>query len=230
MSSAITILTIVITSLLYFTGWMYLYYFLLDFGFSIFEVDIPFHFTLVYSFAVLDGVVDTHTLVALVCFIAILVLLQIFVASQGTDQTPAWSWSSTSASTRIYLISATILAVISLFLFAQNQARQAATEYATSIRNNPEPRIIQLKRELIDQIRNYEGRLSGSNDLATFLVQSPGSGDWDKKAVHVVFSDKTRYFLLLRDSDEYYETTLSLDKEYVSFLGNHYPSPVEGQP
>lgn len=57
MTLGFSVFTFFVVALLYFTGWMYLYYYLEDFGFSIFEANIPLQFVLVYSFAVLDEIV-----------------------------------------------------------------------------------------------------------------------------------------------------------------------------
>jgi hypothetical protein len=42
---------VVIAALVYFMGWMFLYYYLYDFGIDIFAVDLPFYYFFVYAFA-----------------------------------------------------------------------------------------------------------------------------------------------------------------------------------
>lgn len=50
-SGAIQLYSIGVVALLYFLGWMFLYYYLLSFGIDIFALDIPFHYFFVYAFA-----------------------------------------------------------------------------------------------------------------------------------------------------------------------------------
>jgi len=46
-------LIVSVAAILYFLGWMYLYYYLFEFGIDIFALEIPFYYIFVYSFAVI---------------------------------------------------------------------------------------------------------------------------------------------------------------------------------
>lgn len=50
-SAIIPLFSVGSAALLYFTGWMYLYYYLLNFQIDMFSVDVPFYFFFIYSFA-----------------------------------------------------------------------------------------------------------------------------------------------------------------------------------
>jgi hypothetical protein len=53
-SGAVQFYCVAAASLLYFLGWMFLYYYLFNFGIDIFALDIPFYYFFVYAFSALS--------------------------------------------------------------------------------------------------------------------------------------------------------------------------------
>jgi hypothetical protein len=53
-AASLQIYSAVTVAYLYFLGWMFLYYYLLNFGIDIFSLDIPLHYFFVYSFATIS--------------------------------------------------------------------------------------------------------------------------------------------------------------------------------
>lgn len=230
MTFVFTLASFFLTSLLYFTGWMYLYYYLANFGFSIFEVNVPFHYIVIYSFAVLDGLIAQWNpfLMALFGFSFAFVALRIFVLKQLNEKPVEDATWMDDKTIRYSLALLPGLLLIVVFQQAQVAARNAAAYQADELRANPQPRILSLTADAAKNVKSYKGSLQDA-DLKSYLVQDTGSRDWKSLPVEVVFADQERYFLVLLGVDSEIETPIAIRRSDLIFLGSHYDRSGGGE-
>lgn len=221
MALAVTTLTLLVGALLYFTGWMYLYYFLEEFGFSIFETSIPFHYVMVYSFAVVSDLLlawQSRILVTLILLSTFLFIVQMLQKTEDkTDRVQKKGLLMLGISPAPALVAV----VVAVFAGAHSEARHSAYKEANSIRAFPEPAILSLKPEAATNVTEYAGLLSGRS-LSSYLMQDSSARDWQDFAVEIVFADSKYVFLVLRNNDARVETTLRMEKSHFTFIGSHY--------
>lgn len=221
MTLAFTIATVILTSVLYFTGWMYLFYFLRAFGFSIFEVAIPFHYIIVYSFAVLDGYVaaSISTGIALLGFLIVFLLLSAFCDSQMVEPSSTkLTWFAKPRYLFPVVGSLLLAVVLSSFWQAHDAARTAAQDEAREIREKPRPHLLQIREEARTSVESY-GVRTGNVNIARFLLQDPGSYDWQDYIVDVVLADRDTYFVVLSRRGNDVEVPVRIQRDDVVFIG-----------
>lgn len=221
MTLALTVITLFLTSLLYFTGWMYLYYYLADFGFSIFEVSIPLHYIIVYSFAVLDDYFSTaiHIVVALLGFTILLAAINWFYVSQVSGQETAGLREPLDSRNVITVASGILLAVVCFSFWQARTAAEASARYqAEALRSNPLPHLLLLKPEADSRLKAYQGQADGRL-VNSFLNQNPGTADYQNFIVDLVFADTATYFLVLSEKGRDTETPIRLLRKDVVFFG-----------
>lgn len=220
MAVILTYISIAITSLLYFSGWMYIFYYMRDFGFSVFEADIPFHYFLIYSFAVLGNILNNllSILIMITVSSGLFILLHLFVVLQVEQRSLALSLHIPSAYTTPLLVFGLLSVTVFGFVETQGIAKNAAEAQAARIRDSEISYIVQLREEATKRISEYEVSL-GNRTLKAFFDQT--QKDWRSLSVNVIFSDQNRHFLMLRQSGTQLMTTVSIERSDVMFLGLH---------
>ncbi len=227
MPATLALISIAITSWLYFTGWMYLYYYLRSFGFSIFEVDVPFHYFFIYAFAVLDTPTERAfgVLLALVIFaFAYFFVRHAMTKSVGMSRVREGQklrrfFAAGALDTRIALTVIGVAGTILLFLHTHHVARAGALAEADNLRVNAAPRIVLLEDSTEKELGRFS-KFARSVDISEFLIQQGSDRSWKEYTVSVVFADKSRYFLYLRHSRMTSGTAISLDKKRVVLIGD----------
>ncbi len=204
---------------------MYIYYFMNTFGFSIFELDIPFHYFFVYSFAVYGAAVEENF--GALLFVSAAMALYLAISSNilnvlGISRS-IFRYRYTKYFRPEHLdtkIIATILCVLltALLLISIHQlASGAAKKRAAVLRVSDPPRLILLEEATNESIKEYSEKAE-TVKLAYFLDQMGEGRDMLRYQVKLVFADAKRYFLLLME-DEKYGVTISIDKQYIVFIG-----------
>jgi hypothetical protein len=124
---------IVIAALVYFMGWMFLYYYLLNFGIDIFAVDLPFYYFFIYAFAAIR-----HALVnpSWTGWLAILVIAALLIASRwsGLALEDARKRRPSLAYLPTFL---GVIAIAGAFIFGHQSAYGAAASRAQAVRFDP---------------------------------------------------------------------------------------------
>jgi len=198
--SALSIYAIGIPALLYFLGWMNLFYYLDYFGVYIFSIDIPFHFFFIYSFSVfkfaisaVDNVIDVRLLSAL--FLGLLLYVWLFCPQLKTD-IPA-TINSLTMPLR-HPIGAVFLLFI-LFVLGHLIAQADGITQAENLRANPQPLV-----KVFPKPSKSSGKKSADGTCVCGAQSSPpdpfsGNGQFDVNTrVTVAFATKTRYFVLVQ--------------------------------
>ncbi len=221
-ASSITLLGI----LSYLAGWLYLYYYLWFFGFSIFEVDVPFHYFLVYAFPVFASPLVTFD--PLVYFVAAIVLAFIVLlpvvfgpSIAALERKLAWVYGRATYRKPIVmgaLISFLGLVVIVFVLTATLAlARTSALQAATA----------ELKGQAVHLLfkdsfkESLQGTFSDNSEFPfhLYLLQEDRGSRLNHK-VFLVFSDKKNHFLFLATGRLQGEGVgLSVSNEEVLVLG-----------
>ncbi len=111
------------TAIFYFSGWMYLYYFLRFFEVSIFSVDIPFHYFFVYSFAIVRFVEVGLLPQTGSTYVTVIGAVLAFACAMGNKE-------SIRRLSPVFLI----ISLLSLFFVVTEVARNAADHHVTAIR------------------------------------------------------------------------------------------------
>lgn len=221
MALTFTITTLFLTSILYFTGWMYLYYYLAEFGFSIFEASIPFHYVLVYSFAVLDGYFSKAitNVLGILGFVFVYMALLAFCDSQ-VRRPQKVDGSQFLSAKYTYPIGGSILLAAVLFSFweARSAAEISARYQANILRENPQPHFILLTEAARQDVLNFAAQTSIA-PVKTFLIQDSGTADWQDRVVDIALADKNTFFLILSQESSNIEIPIRVKREDVSFIG-----------
>lgn len=126
-----------------------------------------------------------------------------------------------------YLRQLCALAVIPLSLLAfalinsmAVSAADAAVEHITENMHegdNWRPRILHLNDAFETYFEGYGG-FNDQVDLSAFLIQDQVEADWTNQVVHLVFADRERFFVILRETESLRETSLSNSRDF----GSHY--------
>jgi hypothetical protein len=123
---------VVIAALIYFMGWMFLYYYLLDFGIDIFAVDLPFYYFFVYAFAAVRHALISPSWAGGLALLAIALLL---TASRWIDLVLKDGRAPRSLAVLPNLLGTAAVAVA--FIAAHQAAHGAAAARAQALRFDP---------------------------------------------------------------------------------------------
>lgn len=226
MPARVAILLIAATALLYFTGWMYLYYYLESFGFSIFEADIPYHYFFVYAFAVVDAPITQMHQILLALFICGLVYLalrhaiadRIGLSRALAGQQLRRFLRPDALDTRVILPTLAVLGAVLLFFFAHQAARASADAEAERVRLSDEARLVLVGEFTANELSRADAATL-SPDVRKFLVRDGGDADREDYQVKVIFADKSRYYLFLKHKKMTTGAAVSLENWRFVFLG-----------
>jgi hypothetical protein len=226
MPARVAILLIAATAWLYFTGWMYLYYYLESFGFSIFEADIPYHYFFVYAFAVVDAPITQMHEILLALFICGLLYLALrHVVADGIGMSRALAGHRVrqfllpdALDTRIVVSTVTVLGAVLMFFYAHQAARASAGSEAERVRLSANPRLLLVDEITTDELLRFKEK-AYSVEIWEFLVQNGQQRAYEDYRVSVVFADKSRYYLFLKHEKADFGASVSLEKWRFVFVG-----------
>lgn len=219
-----SILTLIVGAIFYFLGWMYLYYYLNYFGFSIFEVDVPFHYFFIYSFAIFDNISFFNSAgLAISAIVTILYFSFRNSIINGTNSQyvrknifKTWRFD-----TLILIGTWPVLALMALFLFGHDLARSTAFVEGARISEGTRGTVILFKDPVIKTIND------NFDESSVFLANkylTPENADITENFITIIiFSTTKRYFLLLKNRKINSSASLavSIAKDDVIFIGRY---------
>lgn len=186
------IIVLEVATLLYFLGWMYLYYFLENFQISIISIDIPFHYFFIYSFATIKYIAHNG-----INYIIIFLLLSF--------------WVSYIIHTKIQNNNHTILYSSLLIFFASLfcghiASKNNAEEKAGLIKLFPANRTtLTLKGDLLKDVQQLTPddvkslrKCNFSAEKINLIYLHMTTTLHHKYPAQLIFSDKEKYYLYLR--------------------------------
>jgi hypothetical protein len=177
---------IAIAALVYFMGWMFLYYYLLNFGIDIFAVDLPFYYFFVYAFAAIR-----HALVnpSWAGWLAVLVIAALLIASRWSGlaledgrQRPSLAYLPTFLG---------VIASAGAYIFGHQPAYGAAAARAQAIRFDPPIEVQFHFRESPGLLR----RLFPAKESPSLAALTEMTLD---RSVTVILETTNRYFVLVQ--------------------------------
>ncbi len=229
----ISIYVIGIPALLYFLGWMTLFYYLEYYGIYLFSTDIPFHFFFIYSFSVIKYVVfyflnlvlTYPILTGFLIFVAAIVVIvakyssHIPVIHPHTSKIELIKKQSITSVGEIrralfsHSAGATVVLLI-LFILGHQAAKTSGISLAEALRDEPQPLVrVYLKPSAPEK--------QSADVVASNSPSSPMPDPFkdevqfdDTQRVTVLFATKNKYFLLVQGLPT---------KEQITNSGNSNP-------
>ena len=189
-----------IPALLYFLGWMNLFYYLRYYGVYLFSIDIPFHFFFIYSFSVIKYIIwliDDFLNIYVVLIAVFVIPWMVWKFSPK-----AWVFIVVCAQKICALFghsAGAAVALFILFVLGHQAAKTSGINHAEDIRSDPQPLIrIYLKPSHSPEKQSAD---AAKSDPSNTPMPNPFNDDIQfdvTKRVTVLFATKKKYIFLVQ--------------------------------
>lgn len=209
----------------YFTGWVYLYYYLNYFGFSIFEVEVPFHYFFVYSFPILAPPI--HFSIPWIGLMILVVILYFVVRLYLLNKyTVFFTRASSCISKQLFLIKLDMkiagylgcLIVFVIILTTLHDRSEQGAEKAAQMKTVESGVHILLKSNALNTIKSQYSGKRKLRQIQEFFKQTTDA-DVNQQRVILVFADKKFYFLILKSAEMDSFVSVAIPRTEVVLLG-----------